>query len=117
MKLRIRGDSIRLRLTKSEVADLRERGSVEESVRLTPTALTYRIERTKTPQTGVTFDGSHLVVTVPDAVAMDFCDSERVGFEQTNQGIRVLVEKDWQCLAARDEDDADAFPHPSAKPV
>jgi len=118
MKLRIRGNSVRLRLTQSEVADLRERGSVEETVPLTPTPLTYRIERAeRAARVTARFDGTRLVVEVPDAVARDFCDTERVGFDDNTGAIRVLVEKDWQCLAPRDEDESDAFPHPQAKPT
>ena len=32
----------------------------------------------------------------------------------TKAGLYVLVEKDWQCLKPRDEDEADLFPNPNA---
>jgi hypothetical protein len=112
VKLRIRGDSIRLRLTRTEVDALRERGWVEETVALTPAQLVYRIERSPSA-TSVSFDGKRLVAAVRDEVVRDFCDTERVGFDAEHAGVRLLVEKDWQCLAPRDEDDADAFPHPA----
>jgi hypothetical protein len=115
MKLRIRGNSIRLRLQKDEVAALRERGSVEEAVEFSPSArLVYAIERGAFESVGARFDGARVVVQVPDAVALDFCDTDRVGFEATAGALRVLVEKDWQCLAPRDEDESNAYPHPRA---
>ena len=116
MKLRIRGPSIRLRLTRGEVDALRERGSVEETVGLLPSPFAYAIERTGGERVCAHFDGKRLVVSVPAAVVRDFCDTDRVGFEETNGGVRILVEKDWQCLAPRDEDESDAFPHPRTPP-
>jgi len=114
VKLRIRGNSIRLRLTRGEVDALRERGFVEERTALEPKALVYRIERGGN-EVSARFDGVRLVVSVPEHVAHDFCETDRVGFDDTRDGLRILVEKDWQCLAPRDEDDADAFPHPEAR--
>jgi hypothetical protein len=116
VKLRIRGNSIRLRLSRGEVDALRTTSAVEEKVALSPTPLVYRIERSVAAQhTSVRFDGARLVVEVPDAVARDFYETDRVGFEDTHGEMRILVEKDWQCLAPRDEDESDAFPHPNAK--
>ena len=114
MKLRIRGSSIRLRLTKSEVDTLRDGGKVEETTPLHPSPLVYVIERAEASRVSVSFQGGRLSVSVPAAVLRDFCETDRVGFEETHDGVRVLVEKDWQCLAPRDEDESDAFPHPGA---
>jgi hypothetical protein len=117
VKLRLRGNSIRLRLTQGEVAALREQGSVEETVHLAPMTLTYRIERSATaPHVTARFDGRSVVVEVPEPVVHDFCETDRVGFEHVHGDIRVLVEKDWQCLAPRGEDESDAFPHPKSSP-
>lgn len=116
MKLRIRGNSIRLRLEKSEVAAFREGRVVEEAVCFSPTSrLAYAIERANDEsRVRAQFDGGRIVVRVPDAIALEFCDTDRVGFDGTDGEVRVLVEKDWQCLAPRDEDESDAFPHPGA---
>jgi hypothetical protein len=115
VKLRIRGNSLRLRLGRAEVVALRERGSVEEAITFAPGAsLAYALERRDVPGIGATFDGKRIVVVVPNAVALDFCDTERVGFEGDAGDVRVLIEKDWQCLAPRDEDESDAYPHPRA---
>ena len=114
MKLRIRGNSIRLRLGKDEVAALRGRGLVEESTAFAGNRLTYAIERRDVAAIAASFDGQRVLVVVPNATAYDFCDSERVGFDGTSGELRVLVEKDWQCLAPRDEDESNAYPHPGA---
>lgn len=115
MKLRLRGNSLRLRLERHEVAELRARGAVEDAIDFGPGArLAYRLARRDVPVLAASFDGRGITVDVPDAVALDFCDTDRVGFDGTAGGVRVLVEKDWQCLAPRGEDDGDAYPHPDA---
>ncbi len=115
MKLRIRGNSIRLRLVQGEVAALREGRAVEESVALAPSRFAYAIVRAAVPSVSVRFADARLVVEVPEQVVADFCDTDRVGFDATCGDVKVLVEKDWQCLAPRDEDEGDAYPHPRAQ--
>ena len=71
MKLRLQGNSVRLRLTRSEVERLREAGLVEESVDFgAGEALTYRLH--STPEQGpVAAEYRHgaLTVSVPTEAA------------------------------------------------
>lgn len=119
MKLRIKGDSIRLRLTRSEVAAMSSRGRVEETVHFTPDrALVYALERGATEGIQVTFDGSEAKVLVDAAILEAWMRSDEVGFQRDvavdpGRALRVLVEKDWQCLTGRDEDESDAYPNPN----
>jgi hypothetical protein len=118
VKLRLRGNSLRLRLTQSEVADLAARGRVEETVGFGAGAkLTYAIS------TGATFlarfEGGAIELQIPLAEAKEWATSDRVGLETEQpigegQSLRILVEKDWQCVRPRTgEDESDAFPHPT----
>ena len=48
-------------------------------------------------------------------------ETDDVGFERTlsgpgYSGLTVLVEKDFQCLIPRGEDDGNTFPNPNATP-
>jgi hypothetical protein len=113
MKLRVRGNSLRLRLTQGEVAALRDNGSVEETVHFSPTSrFVYAIERSGGDEIGAKFEEGRILVQVPEALALEWCNTDRVGFDGTAGVVKVLVEKDWQCLAPRDEDESDAYPHP-----
>jgi hypothetical protein len=114
MKLRVRGNSIRLRLVQNEVAALREGRVVEESIALEPSPFAYAITAVKASSIRARFDGARLIVEVPESIVRDFCDTDRVGFDATDGDVKVLVEKDWKCLAPRDEDEGDAYPHPRA---
>lgn len=121
MKLRARGSSLRLRLTQKEVDRLAgAEGVVEETVHFGPHAsLTYRIRRAEVPALSASLEGTRIDVVAPPATIDAWAKSEQVGFEaeQSTGGpepLRILVEKDWACLTARDgEEDVDAFPNPN----
>jgi hypothetical protein len=121
MKLRIRGSSLRLRLTRTEVERLAgAEGSVEDTVRFAPaTSLTYRVRRAETHAACASFDGATVDVLVPSATVIAWASSDQVGFEAEQSvgdgpPLRILVEKDWTCLTARTgEEDVDTFPNPN----
>lgn len=120
MKLRIKGQSIRLRLTQSELTTFTERGSIEETLRFPGgRRLVYSVE-TSTEVEGLVpeYDGERLSVRMPREWVSRWADSDRVGFESTHPlhasgALTVTIEKDFECLHKR-PDDEDAFPHPLA---
>jgi hypothetical protein len=122
MKLRIRGDSIRLRLTRTDLATLIEKGTVGESMRMSPNAnFEYRLTADRQLNVAhVTLSAGVLEVRLPRDQIGRWADSNDVGIEtrQANgseSGLLVLVEKDFPCLTARPhEDDSDAFDRPNA---
>lgn len=119
MKLRIRGNSIRLRLSRGEVAAFDRDGRVEDAAQFGPGArLAYALERSAAGRLSARMEGGAVVVTIPDDLAGSWCRTERVGLEGEQptgdgQTLRILVEKDFACLKTRSgEDEADAFPNP-----
>ena len=120
MKLRVRGNSLRLRLTRAEVDRLRSGGRVEERVCFGPTSsLTYSIERQDVRDTRAELEGLAVRVVAPNAVVDAWATSEAVGFDADQRigdgdVLRILVEKDWNCLTSRPgEEDVDTFPNPN----
>ena len=120
MKLRLRGNSVRLRLTQGEVADLIRTGRVDDAVAFGPgERLSYALACTDTPTLAARFAAGAIEVSLPAALAKDWASSERVGLdgEQSigdGESLRILVEKDFTCLRPRTgEDDGDAFPNPN----
>lgn len=120
MKLRIQGNSIRYRLTRTEVERLATDGRVTESVDF-PGGRRMEYEVTATsgasaPQ--AEFRGDAIIVSVPRRVVADWAGSEEVTIsgEQpmaSGAALRILVEKDFACLSPREgEDESDMFPHP-----
>lgn len=121
MKLRIKGPSLRLRLTQGEVRALAEAGRVEEQVPFGGgMILIYRVSRdAAATHLSASFAGGLLEVRVPEALAREWCASQQVTLagsqEATPQALRITVEKDFACLAPRtDEDESDNFPHPES---
>ncbi len=118
MKLRIRGNSIRLRLTRSEVARLVNEGVVSEQVRFDADAvLQYSIASIGNGEgeaISAALDGPHIRVQAHKAVVERWAQSDEVGFESAPAAaLKIIVEKDWTCLTPRTGDDDDTFPNPN----
>ena len=119
MKLRIRGSSVRLRLTQQEVLAVGRGERVEECVDFAPgERLVYALESSGDVVSARFRDGQ-VTVCIPPLLAREWSASDRVGIEAVQTlvagvTLRLLIEKDFACLTARvGEDDKDAFPHPS----
>lgn len=120
MKLRIRGNSIRLRLTRAEVATLTVRGEVAEKIEFgIGNALGYRLGTSETATECHAVLGEHgIAVFLPSSVASQWANSDQISIEadqalSAGQSLRILIEKDFACLVDRPgEDDSDAFPNP-----
>jgi hypothetical protein len=115
MKLRIQGNSLRLRLTQKEVTLVRNRGLVESLIEFAPRhSLIYLLEGSPNAETmTATFDGSAIRVTIPMDQMTDWMEGDRVAVEARSQtGVQLLVEKDFKCLHRSVEEEPDACPHP-----
>ena len=119
MKLRIQDNSIRFRLTRTEVDALSAKGSVTASVSFPDGGmLEYSLESSSlTGQPRAQYSTDRLVVQIPQAAARHWAATEEVsitGAQPLEDGeLSILVEKDFACLTPREgEDESDMFPHP-----
>ncbi len=124
MKLRILRQSIRLRVTQAEVAELGQGRPV--SAELTTAAgaaplIAYQVEPSAEVTTlGLVARPGNLTVQVSRALAEDLARTDRVTIEETivtgpDHAVSVCLEKDFQCLKPRQGgQDDDTFPHPEA---
>jgi hypothetical protein len=114
MKLRLQGNSLRLRLTRSEVDRLRDAGSVSEVVDFGAAALRYRLE--SRPDDGplqAELDHGVMTVSVSTDTARAWAGSNDVGIYGQSGALAVSIEKDFRCLTRPlDRDERDAYPHP-----
>lgn len=116
MKLRFHGDTLRLRLSQSEVTMLAERGSVRETVTFTRGRLTYVVESSPGAAVSARFEAEEIRVVLPLPQVTHWIESDQVGIEGSDGPLSVLVEKDFQCLHRSSAEDADGFPNPQAGP-
>ncbi len=121
MKLRIRDDSLRLRLSRSEVAAIARGEPVRAVMHVAPAAaLTYALAPSaEVAAPEVQLEGGALTVRIPAETGRAWAESDDVSIRARQPAgdaeLRVLIEKDFRCLAPREgEDEGDAFPHPRA---
>jgi hypothetical protein len=122
VKLRIKDNSIRLRLTRSEVDELRESGVVVATTDFPGgRAFQYRVESSPASVNPAAFYSDNaMTVRLPETAVLAWATTEQVslpGEQILDDGtiLQVLVEKDFACLAPREgEDETDMYPHPNA---
>jgi hypothetical protein len=121
VKLRIKGDSLRLRLTQGEMRELVEQGEVEDRISFPGgSALRYRLRMDRNKrEISASYNADLIDIRVPQALSERWCGTDLVTLsatEATAAGeLRIVLEKDWACLAPREgEDESDNFPHPEA---
>ena len=119
MKLRIKGNTIRFRLTQTEIDQVRE-GFVEDKTQFPGgNSLIYRIE--KGDLFNVQYTKDTVLISVPSAIINDWATTDTVSISKkiplTNGDLLDLsLEKDFQCLTERpNEDESDMFPNPLEK--
>jgi hypothetical protein len=123
MKLRIKSNSLRLRLSRSEIAGLLERDSLEETIRFAPAAnarfsYSLRIDPSATAPT-VRYSENRVEILLPVDRARTWALTDEVGIAEDislgNFGtLALLIEKDFACLDRSEEDNEDTFPNPNA---
>jgi hypothetical protein len=116
MKLRIQDDSLRLRLTRGEVDDLGQGRTVERTVHFPGgRALKYVLTGSATAASPLAaYSGDTIRVSLPEWRVKAWAASGEVGIEGQDGPLRILVEKDFQCLHGDAPAEHDAFPNPMA---
>jgi len=125
MKLRIKGNSLRLRLTRPEVQRLVEQGSVTETTTFAGAAeFSYAVRADAAAKSVMAeYEAGCMTVTIPAKQAAQWAASELVGVYNEMAGevtgeaaangtLTIAVEKDFACIDRDDPEDADAFPNP-----
>ena len=119
MKIRIRGNSIRLRLSKSEIDRFGAVGYLEEKTEFATGVFYYALAADKgASELTAQLDASKITVFVPLSIQKEWTTSERVGFENkiktaSDKQLFILIEKDFVCLDHTTEDQSDNYPNPN----
>ena len=122
MKLRILDNSIRLRLTQTEVDTVNSEGLVRGEVQFAGSnSFAYVLESSPaTVKPEAHISNNVLTVRVPQTDVSQWAESEKVSIASEQilddgEHLKILVEKDFACLAPREgEDESDMFAHPDA---
>jgi len=123
MKIRIKDSSIRFRLSESEVKRLYKKGKVTSKCQFgTSSAFKYSVVAKKDTNPDylcVHLKNSHIKIELSAVDVKEWYKTDLEGFDSemdngTEGGLYVLIEKDWQCLTPRAEDEGDLYPNPNA---
>jgi hypothetical protein len=122
MKLRIKGNSIRLRLGRSEAQRLAIDGAVEDSTAFGPSKeqrLGYALCACPEEHgVSASFADGRIVIRVPKGVIHEWVATDLVSIHALQRAggqdeLRILIEKDFECVdAASAESQEDSFPYP-----
>jgi len=123
MKLRIKGDTLRVRVSRSEVARLLAADLLEETVYFAPeptAKFTYALKQDRSlSRPAVQYTENRVAILLPTLQVISWGTSDQVGIAENislgNLGsLGLLIEKDFACLDRSDEDNQDTFPNPNA---
>lgn len=123
MKLRIRDNSVRMRLERAEVDCLQKDGLVSARTRFPGgRSFFYQVESSPASvKPEAFFSESTLTIRLPETDVLGWSSTSQVsiaGDQQLDDGetLAILVEKDFACLAPREgEDESDMYPHPRSE--
>ena len=116
-------NSIRLRLTQSEIKHLSDLGQVTEMINFGAGfggEFTYSL-RVDTNANDITANTRSGIITVvlPASIAESWIGTDQIGIEAEQKvgggnELRLIIEKDFSCLSPRPgEDQSDSFPNPN----
>ena len=120
MKIRIKGNSIRLRLSKTEIDTFATIGYLEEKTEFGNAKLVYALASDKdSTELNAVFAENKITVFVPAPMHKEWTSTDIIGFENKfkiggDRSLFILIEKDFVCLDNTFEDQSDNFPNPNA---
>ncbi|MCB0708280.1 MAG: hypothetical protein KDC15_02645 [Chitinophagaceae bacterium] len=123
MKLRIKANSVRIRLTKTEVNKLATESYLQEVTVLPGQTFIYAIKSDDNATAlTIAFENNILTMMVPKSFAANWHQNDMVGMDawmQVNEKekLYLLLEKDFVCLDETAEDQSDNYENPNKKPV
>lgn len=123
MKLRLRHNSIRLRLTQGEVLGLHESGRVAELIAFGPDEKQHFsyvvVSNADAARVSATCEPGMFVVTVPRNLVKQWAESEELTITAHQPAgktdpLQITIEKDLSCLhPTNPRDNEDTFPNPA----
>jgi hypothetical protein len=123
MKIRIKANSLRYRLTRPEVERFAKTGHLEEQINFGGALLCYSILMTDADWLSASFMDNRISLFFPAALIDEWIHTDRAGFdhrvplEGTVETLYLLVEKDYTCLESVAEDQSDQYPNPLKKSI
>jgi hypothetical protein len=122
MKLRIKGNTIRFRLTRSEIERFDKEGYIESNTPFVSGVFTYALQSRPDAfghELSADFKDCVITLYMPARMVNEWVNTEVVGFDtwmdvDNGEKLYLLLEKDFKCLDETVEDQSDNFENPLA---
>lgn len=116
MKIRIKGNSIRLRLSKSEVSLLGDQKEIYDSCQFGNTVFSYGVSISEHGEFSAQLEGTKATVFLPEGEIANWDKNDKISITKTlPDGLIILVEKDFKCLINRaHEQEDDMYENPAS---
>ena len=116
MKLRIKGNTLRMRLSEPEVDILAKGKSVIDKTEFPTSDLTYKVEPDNSNTVKFEQGTVRIGLKTEDIDKWSNTDEVGISIESTSRSgniLSILVEKDFKCLTVRPEDESKLYPNPN----
>jgi len=123
MKLRLRANTLRLRLNQKEVEKLAAGEVLRETLEFPgSTSLSYLLKITPAADPQAFFDSTRIQIIAPKAIVLNWAENEELGIYFTlptgAEPLKIAIEKDLVCIdGPPEEQDPLAFPRELAEKV
>jgi hypothetical protein len=120
MKIRMQAGSIRYRLKEPEVREFKTAGIITESIQLgtrSDSFIRFILQKSDNKHIAVQFENNTTVINIPKEISDEWTGTASVGFDAVielgnERSLKILVEKDFECLEANEEENIGAYPNP-----
>jgi hypothetical protein len=120
MKIRIKGNHLRFRLRQHDVACLNSTGMVIENIEFgehETEQISFALCISDEIDMNLKYNNNKVNIHIPKKMVDEWINTELVGIEADldtgmNRRISILIEKDFACLDAAEEDNEGAYPNP-----
>ena len=118
MKIRFKGNSLRIRITRSELMDFRNVGYLDEKTEFGNNSLTFALTKHLAGNhLSAEFSENKITMSIPEHLSLEWTETDHVGFEHEmeigdGKKLFLILEKDYQCLDQVAEDQSDQFANP-----
>jgi hypothetical protein len=112
MKIRIKGNSLRYRLTKSDIANLAKTGYLQEETHFGDETFIYALKVLAGKLLKAEYFNNTITLFMPPHMLSALVNTDQVGFTEKGGILQLLVEKDFTCLDTVEEDQSDNYPNP-----
>ncbi len=119
MKIRIKGNAVRIRLSKSEVEAFAEEGYVEDKTEFGSSVFKYAVVSTDRKTMSADFTNGSITMYVPKHLLEMWVATNQVSIVydlpvSKDKFLNLLLEKDFKCVdAMATEDQSDYFENPA----